>query len=287
LAGEFKRGLALEGMRMEKPKKALQVPTWFNIKNYDKCDNFSKKEWADQLDYRLALFEEINENLDGYVLSCYGYSLESILNNIHEFGIINLEPFNPLFSSRSLSKRAKGFRRIESSAIKPISTSTMSIMGSHVKTVFKNNTSLKSNESIDDFLELFNQSPFDEFRRIHEQEQEESTLETAFLSIDLSIPNSEILKQMKTFLPAYRKALGIDVSTKLASSENINDLIEGKILAVLDLNIWEILNHVSIKPSVFITALYPGGLQGETELKKYKRNAKKLLTEHFILLLKE
>ena len=272
---------------MEKPNIVLKTPEWFSIKNYDKCKSLNRREWAEQLDYRLALLEDIEGSFEDYLSTFYGYSREDILNNIYEFGIINLAPIPPKTPSPALSQREKELKRLESVAIRPISTQTMCIMGGHVKDVFQNNTSSPNKEKTDNFLKLYNQSNFDEFRRIHEQYDEEAPLETAFLSIDLSLPNSEILKQMKLFLPAYRKAFDIEAKTKLATPENISDLIECKTLAVLDLNIWEILNNIYIKPTVFIAALYPDNTKGEADLKRYKRNAEKLLNEHFIQLLRE
>ena len=112
--------------------------------------------------------------------------------------------------------------------------------------------------------------------------------EAAHICVDLSLPNDELEKAFKAFLPKYKKLLGIKEMTKLPSKDNFQKALAYKVLPYLDLLIWEQETQQQIKRSKLAIKLFPDGEYGNNEIKRTIHGfSMNMISEAFLKALRE
>ena len=281
---------------MDSPKFTTTLPAWFNIKNFDKCKELTGPEWASQLTYRLNFIEALEEHgrikLDDW--EWYGFSQESLLDEIRSSGIAIMEkpPEDPMFAREYEKSKYKAYSDIDThGGVYPASAFIIGMAGEELNRAVRASITDKNTEEekakAEESVDLYMMAPFDEYRKQNPDEDGERFMpDKAFIVVDLSLPDPEIMDQMREFIPAYRKVLGVEQKDKRPTKENIKKLADYKVLAYLDLHIWELQNSIKIKRSVFAGALFPDHSRGEIDLTQViKKFISQILNEQFILML--
>jgi len=277
-------------MPMTEKTIVLKMPDWFNIKNYDACESLTLNEWGEQLNHRVNFMEELMVDGALDLEECgSGYLQGDLLNQIRLNGIATLKTYGqedtPEFKEVERNSLYHKFSKIGTSAILPIATYILAITGSSVQHKVEKIVKGGDKEKANRAYESYNRAPYDVFRSEYPDDDGMFMPNYAWTAIDISLPDKVILDQMKTFLPAYRKALGIEVNTKQPTPENMAKLVKYKTLAICDIRIWQLQNKVTIKNSVLIGALYPDNTMGEVDLKKFNEFTNTVFNEQFVSML--
>jgi hypothetical protein len=219
---------------MKESKAVLKMPEWFDIKNYDACIDMTPREWAEQLKHRAHFMEELT--VDGSIdLECYGngYRQGDLLDQTRQAGIVTIKSYGQEDTEKF--KKAENdsiywkFSKISTSAIYPIKTYLLAIVGASAHTKVEAKMKGEDKAEAKKAYESYMRAPYDAFRSEYPDDDGMFMPKHAWAAIDMSLPDKVTLDQMKTFLPAYRKALGIEVNTKQPTPENIKKLLEYKV----------------------------------------------------------
>lgn len=239
-------------------KRVETIPSWFNVENYQNCSGLSLSDWYRQLYYRFDAL--LNLEFDN--------SLEASADVIREIRRIGLpdtawhERHSPPPEETFLSDEAKQTRRkynhyrdLKFGPVSPLSHQWMAVAGGVTSEHFMELLKEENNERVGSIM---CGEPWDIFA------QEKEKLEArAHVVLDMTQPDTEIIEQFKKFLPEYRKFLGLEPVKKKPTDATLQKLVTYKILAFLDLYIWELENNIKIKRSVMALTLYPDGLVGD------------------------
>jgi hypothetical protein len=240
-------------------KRTNKLPDWFDISNYKNTKNFSKADWLRQLRYRSSAL------IDFDVLRAFDESIY-VIDEIRRCGLPSKEWDNLVHSScdpsgghaerERIRENRFGYHDLGNSAVFPMPTMLTATICEFLtpdieKTILSDGWEYES---------LMSKEPFD----IHASRNEAYEFDgRAFIMLDMNLPDTEIIECFKEFLPKYRKALGIKPIKKRPTETTLYSCQKYKILAYLDLLIWELENNTQIKRSVIAISLYPDGLIGD------------------------
>ena len=93
---------------------------------------------------------------------------------------------------------------------------------------------------------------------------------TVFIEIDLGARrNDEIIDELTWLLPKWRKEVGVSEPDRLkVTPSTYKRIADYRIIPYLDLYIWALNNRVTISNSVLAVALFPNGEKGDTEIRQ-------------------
>ncbi|WP_415911631.1 DUF6387 family protein [Neptuniibacter sp. QD37_11] len=226
-----------------------ELPEWFNLANYEAVTNFTKSDWYRELYHRSSARDDLE------VLGEFQTSLEAV-KEIRQSGLLD-QRWDPLREKNvsviedplDLDGEKHGYDSgITTPAVTPLLTFQILSAGNVVSQ--KLDELAKSKESTD---HLLLQAPYDLFRKHNDIDGHDHL---AFLSIDMTLPNNKIIEQFKQLLPKYRKALGITATSRKDTDVKMYDLKKYKILAIIDLLIWEEENNKTINRQLLVNSVY-------------------------------
>lgn len=271
-------------------KSTTQIPDWFDLSNYSECKNLSKADWHRQLYYRTSIIAELEVN---------GECDESLwlLKEIRKFGLPDEQwsekyttPSDPdyladLEQDKVMNQRMEQYSihyELKRPGVIPIPVSMMAVYGESAASKFDEILLARQSEEVN---RIMSAEPYDSFRARHDDDGFETK---AFLMIDLAMPDAELIAQFKSFLPGYRKFLGVESIKKRPSESVIGKLANYRVLPYLDLYIWEIEQDIKLKRSVFAGSLFPNHEMGEIELNQMiKPLAIEVVSDAFLKMLKK
>ncbi|WP_293267700.1 DUF6387 family protein [Neptunomonas sp.] len=237
-------------------KRVTKLPEWFDLTKYSPCRSFDDKEWLRQLTYRSDALQDLKfDNEITYSLSeTEEIRLNALPSKEWQNQRDNLSEATVLPHGIDFVKYSH-FRELANEAITPLSTLWMLSIGQSLDC--RHQSKSFSKEKLES---IKNHEPYDLHRK---QENEYFFEDEAFVQIDLSLPDGEIIKCLKSFLPKYRKFLNISTITKRPSDTTLALCANYEVLPYLDLYIWEIENQLKIKRSILAVNIYPEGHIGE------------------------
>lgn len=208
------------------------LPDWFDINDYKKCDSFEAKEWGIQL---------------------YARRHEHILARASQFVRSNPDMFNI------------------DTALTQISQGCIRDATDDYRIAVERNSALYSPEGGEmDFHGCVRPALFDEIADIDESAPANRMVHgllaydevkpvggRAILEVNLDVPDSALIDKFAEVVSKYRKMGNRASPGKKASDATINRLREYKVLAYLDLTHWEALSGTPIHAEVKARALFP------------------------------
>lgn len=239
--------------------RVTKLPEWFDLSKYSPCRSFDDKEWLRQLTYRSDALQDLK--FDNEIINALSETEEIRLNALpsKEWQDLRDKLNESIKLPHSIDfAKYSHFHELANEAITPLSTLWMLSIG---KELYFREKSKSFSE--DKFESIRNHEPYDLDRK---EETEYFFENEAFVRIDLSLPDTEIVKSLKSFLPKYRKFLNINLIKKRPSDTTLALCANYKVLPYLDLYIWEIENQVKIKRSILAVALDYKGIVGELSL---------------------
>ena len=264
---------------MKKFKLTTEIPEWFNLGNYKDVNKLTAQQWRKHLECRFCLIAlVITESRNNE-----SYSMEfDLLDNIRATGmpssIYDLYDYSEY--SAFDSGRDHYYSEIKNYAVRPLTMIEVACSGDDlVEPLMKDKIKVPDIYSKDPL-----RMPFDIYRKKCEDDPNQETF--AYLTIDLKLPISDIVSELKKFIPEYRKRLGIVPITIIPSESTIGKLAAYKVLPYLDLYIWELENELKIKRSRYAGALFPDHMYGEIDLDQIvKPFAMKVIELSFLSML--
>lgn len=257
---------------------------WFDLKNYLHCKTFSIDNCADFLATRLTDFYWVGE----------GEHVELISKKI-EFGkvrFINLSEHK--FFTRGHSPYWNEGLAIDH--VEPLSVEQVRRMSEALplKPESKNNDvedvynspAIKTLKSKITGLELTSEeNDFDvPFDFVAAKKSLELTAGTIHFSVNLFASNEEILKELKSLLPAYRKALA-DLNLELSRDFKAADIglfSHYKAFEYVDILLWAETKGLKVPDKLMVSILFGDGVDEITFRQKHKKFYKKILNSNYV-----
>ena len=234
-------------------EQTTDIPDWFDLNNYTASNTLTNKQWRHQLTCRFLLLYQVTEKDD------FDSDVYDTLKEIRLKGIPNSIDIIHDDTEIANSDRAP-YSEIKHYAIRPLTLGHIAFNGRDLWGPLLKDKLKVPDEYLDDPWVM----PFDIYRKDHDDDPGDATL--AYLVIDLKLPLSDIVTEVKKFIPDYRKLLGVNPNSMVPSDSTIGKLTNYKILAFLDLYIWELENKKRIKKSRSAGALFPDHMYGEIDL---------------------
>lgn len=91
---------------------------------------------------------------------------------------------------------------------------------------------------------------------------------TLSLSINLHLPDYQIIEELKKLLPQYRKLLKSPNPQKQYKQSDLSKILSYNILPLADLILWAKAENKTITLSVLAVSLFPDGSRGEEDIRK-------------------
>lgn len=110
--------------------------------------------------------------------------------------------------------------------------------------------------------------------------------DSALLGINLLLPDKELIKQFKTFLPLLRKECGAPLFSAKWRKPDFSEWARLGVLPYLDLMIWEKEHGVKIRKNVMEEAIFPTREGSEDRVRKTTApKAEELISKKSLALL--
>jgi hypothetical protein len=235
-------------------KSKIDLPTWFKLNNYDSVTLLSDNDLTDQIAYRASLLTYLD----------YGFTKDSDFTDLHsrlKWALITKG--NPIVSEVfQLTHDDELVPAMPwTNAVKPLKALN-AITFTH--TLIKEDRLIANKER----LTPIDYSAYSEYFDLVDLNNNHRL---AHMVINLN-ENSDktILSDIKKLLPHWREVLEINEPTENIYSKpsHFKKIVDYKIIPLLDLKIWSLLEDKKIPHRVLTVALYPNGEKGETELKQ-------------------
>jgi len=280
---------------MLKVNSINDLPKWFKLKNYNCISDLSIEEIKDQISLRISLYEGYwvrESHIDRDLSSAEVYDDYSDNENWRLITSGNaLLKLHRDFESERLSREeniANGFQDppdeincgiSSSKSFMPYSSSGAYM---HVKGLLNEGLIIEDEE----YVRMKNELLVSSVSKVSQVFDVGcgSGYGSVVTSIELvESTDKEILHELKSLLPKWRKQLGFEEPDVVYSKQSdYKKVAPYKIIPLLDLWIWERLVKIKIPLRVIVSAIYPIGEKGETELKQTVIPlAKKLLSENY------
>ena len=215
-------------------------PEWFILNNYSNSRLFSCREWSDAISLRASIYRDTNQ-ADIFLESSIPF-FEGVKQN-------------PLFTPpeyQSVNFRGLIYETtvIEAELIR------------HTYDYQQNKLKGYDDETFSDMTNFYN-----------------DTL-CLPLSISLHASDETLLNEFKKLLPRLREKYNTDSTARNMTSVLLSKLYSMRVLPILDLLIWEEIEQVTLKRSVFTEVIQASG--SKELLDSYFPFAKKCLSHEFI-----
>jgi len=259
---------------MEVIKNIRDLPEWFSIENYQYLNTASWMELCDQLRIRsyLKLVLECRQKRNHFKWSDLEGSFLMDWNQITEHG--RVEQFHTSLFEYKERKNIKAHPYFKSRNIESLSMSDLQYLVMDQGLIDER---LIMDSSLD--VQTIEDSSYD-----YQWQQLNPDHNRLHLAINLSVPDSMILEEMKLILKQYREAAGVAEPPKDYLTPG--KIIEQRIIPFIDLSIWADLMQVRIHNEVIGRALFPDGEKGEYEVRTaISANAEKALSAYFLIRL--
>ena len=228
---------------------AHQLPEWFELSAYDVCDSFTGDDWANELKARrfeiaIALTERIAGHREvEYLVQPGTLRTHLDLSKPCRHKTPDWESLLVHLDQEVLFTEITAF---DTPAVRPTLCIEM----------------LAAAEKAED-CGAFDKDSFTGYDEIQARHPNPSKRAQAFLTFDLTAPDAELKKQLKSALEAYRAKMGIPNPGKSGSAASVEKLRQYKVLAYLDLLIWADIEGHEITAKTYDEALYPREMRGE------------------------
>ena len=230
---------------MEKVTDTGQLPDWFDLTTYDVCDSFTASEWADELRarrYEMAV--QLTKYVPDDFRELHTYPPADYLSDRLDFR----NPRHHQVPDWPTTLEADGYEVNLYTAFWPFDSPTVrpTMCGEMVA----------AGERVDEGLEFekWDHTGYDDMQcRRHSP----AARAVAFLTVDLTAPDSELEKQFRIAIRDYRKKMGVPNPGKSGTTASIQKLHQYKVLAYLDLTLWAEMNHLEIVAETMASALFP------------------------------
>lgn len=244
---------------MNRVKTTLDLPSWFDLSNYDRLldDSYDEVNLLYQVSVRSALIRSI---CDEGELKRAGY-LES-WESIKCLGLIPKEEY-------FVPKVFVG------NVVKPISLDEAILIGDIAKTIREMMESISKVEPENKEVEICRkmlkshalQRYFDFSRSIFFSEEVDNSPENLHLVVNTLASDKDITLELETILEEHRSKLEVQVSDNIFRQSVVRKIVDYRIIPILDLFIWEKLENTKISNSVLSAAVFPLGDKGEYEIR--------------------
>lgn len=218
-------------------KSVGDLPDWFRLSDYDICDNFTAKEWGEQLIARTD--EYLCAKDSQFVLANYDRSrIATLIAKTTQGCVRNIGHDNSL-----ATEQTSFFFSPEGGIMKYWPVQPASI------------ESISDGLDFHDYLDPLEQQDsiaYDEIKLRAGYAAWYATIE-----IDLDAPDSVLIEYFKELLTKYRELLDKEGTGKKVSEASIQRLRQYKVLAYLDLTHWAALSGTHIHGEVLARALFP------------------------------
>jgi hypothetical protein len=239
-------------MKVIKTKKDL--PTWFKLKNYDSISLLNDDELTEQISYRKFLLRCVK----------HGFTTESDFTHISskaEWSLIKngIAIVTEVFKLKDDDELLPDLPW--TSAVKPLKA--LNAIG-FTHELIKDDRLVANKEK-------FNPLDYDAYSEYFDLVDLNKNHVHAHMVINLKENTDKtILSDIKKLLPHWRKVLEINEPTENIYSKpsHFKKIIDYKIIPLLDLKIWSLLENKNIPHRVLTVSIYPNGEKGETELKQ-------------------
>jgi hypothetical protein len=242
-----------EGFNTAKFETTTDIPDWFNLNKYVNSGNLTNKQWRQQLECRFCLLHNLAAVAPDQA------EIFEPLNETRLFGIPD-SVYKDYDYTDTINKEVSTYSEIKHYAIRPLRMIEIACDGEGLLGPLMKGELQIPDAYSEDSLSM----PFDIYRKGTEDDSSKITL--AYLAVDLRLPISDLIHEFKNFVPEYRRKLGIEHNPLIPSDSTIGKLTNYKILAFLDLYIWELENKKRIKRSRYAGALFPDNMYGEIDL---------------------
>ena len=244
---------------MKKFKFTTEIPEWFDLGNYKDVNKLTAQQWRKHLECRFCLINLVTTDSRKNESCSIDFDL---LDNIRATGMPNsIYDLYDYSTSRAFdNSRAHYFPEIKNYAVRPLTMIEIACAGEDLLEPLMEGKIKVPDIYSNDMLSM----PFDIYMNKHSDDRNRDTF--AYLAIDLMLPISDIVSELKKFIPEYRKLLDIIPITLIPSESTIGKLASYKILPYLDLYIWELEKKLKIKRSRYAGALFPDHMYGEVDL---------------------
>lgn len=248
---------------MEKIKSVEQLPTWFNINSYLNKE-YTDHEIFEQLERRTIILDEAEEpsvlaaeaHLYWQDIIISGHANEISTEKINEY--LNISPEN----EEKTQKRLLEAQKFSCDAL-PGGTfiSPICLLSAHMMGYFANDK--LGIEVIDgtSYIPKNNGG-------LRSYDLARGSQEEVSICLNLNASDAEILDELKTLLPIYRKLMGIKATSPAYRASDIKKITKYRVLPMLDLKIWATLSNKEIALSVLSKAIYFEDEKGEDNIKK-------------------
>ena len=184
------------------------IPDWFDLNNYRATNKLTHKQWRHQFESRFCFLYQVTAEAEINSLD-YGI-LEEVRIKGTPKSIHTAHDYTELVNSgRTFYSEIKNY------AIRPLSILNIAFDGKGLFEPLTKNKIKVPDEYIDNHFDM----PFDIYRKDHEDDPNRETL--AYLVIDLKLPISDIVTEVKKFIPEYRKLLGINPNPMVPSDKQL------------------------------------------------------------------
>jgi len=266
-------------------KRIKHLPEWFNAKNYEGVDDLTPEQLIKQLRYRRICRQFVRTG-EYYINGKFRRNPSARLweiENTRKYGLV-LDQYNPTNNDDVIQRHYPTHGSDRFTAVRPLTCMMLQSAAGAI-------SEAGSADETFDVTFIRGITPWDiTCREITIEETNLSRFSNrnfAHLGIDLSQSDTEILKQMKEFLPEYRERLSVlEAPKKRKSFPAMRDVIvRDRVIQFLDILIWEEQNDLQIDRDTLARELYPDGRASADMLYKptgtiYK-NAEKMIDDEF------
>ena len=265
-------------------KKEVKKPEWFNLENYKNVNDAELEQWGNNFAYRLDIYmwldesfhllsdtEENKDNIEAGLTVCKEKGFITFNENNNDTEVLNIPP---LIKDLTLGDIEIGLLNNGQESITKILKNLESLDFSNG--IFDQMIAEKSHEAII--------SEDADLNKIHISN---SSNYYDFVSVDLTAPVPDIMKEFKSWVVKKKKEYG-NIARKNITAEDIRIWRDSKIIPYLDLLLWHKQQEKKM-PSDFIVGswIFPEKhLNGESQLReKTKPMFKKITSKHFMAYL--
>jgi hypothetical protein len=285
------------GQAMRRQPKAIDLPDEFKLAEYKRCASWGLREWAAALTIRssirkswlLVCLEGKNKNVTNHIMHFVQDASIRILSNPLDTNLdVNLFNAKPSYKLPSPIKD-------QSPADYFAGVYTFNHDRRYLEWV--NRAIYIENEDYTYDDDDHNETLAREENKFYEtpawKMHEESAdggfsidIHSLFISVDLRIPDNELVSEFKKWLAKKRKDIGITPKQRPFNENDFADWHSDRLLQYLDLTFWAMTHNVKFTNEQIGKAIFPEDSASESRVRRTIRiNAHKIVSDEYILAL--